>query len=404
MNASSMSASSIRSPNDVALSDALLAHPDVIAANEHLEELRKRGHIGVRRRLLATSVRLSRAMAKDVHRTVDECVERLELAIPLELYVYSSPQFNAACFNPEEGRLFVMLSSSLLESFKDRELCFVMGHELGHHVYGHHDIPIGFILNGKHAVSPRLALDLFAWSRYAEISADRTGAYCTGDLSAVALALFRLASGLSTEVIDFSLDEFLAQVDDMQPTDADAGQGPPREDWFSTHPFSPLRVKALKAFHESALMQRNGISSADLEMRVQATMSLMEPSYLEGRSPVAETMRRLLFSGAIAVANADGEITDKEVEVFEKFFGGGSFRADLDIARITADLASRIEQANLKTSVPHRMQVLRDMCLIARAEGRVEDSARAVLEKIARDLDIRGPFVEQCLCGALDPD
>lgn len=399
-----MSASSIRSHHDTALSEGLITNPDVVKAKKYLEELQEKGYLGVRRRLLATSVRLSRSMAKGVHAIADECVERLELDIPLELYVYSSPQFNAACFNPEEGRLFVMFSSSLLESFVGRELCFVMGHEVGHHVYRHHDIPIGFILNGKHPVGPRLALDLFAWSRYAEISADRAGAYCAGDLQKVALALFRLASGLSTELIDFSLEEFLAQVDDMQPTDADAGQGPPREDWFSTHPFSPLRVKALKAFHESELMQEQGISSADLEMRVQSMMSLMEPSYLEGHSPVAETMRRLLFAGAIAVANADGDITDKEVEVFERFFGDGSFRRDLNIEQITNDLATRIAQANLKTSVPHRMQVLRDLCLVARAEGEVGGPERTVLERIADDLDIRGPFVEQCLCGALDPD
>ena len=399
-----MSASTIRSDHDAALSQALITHPDVVKAKAQLEELQQKGHIGVRRRLLATSVRLSRNMARNVHAIADECAERLELDIPLELYVYSSPQFNAACLSPEDGRLFIMFSSSLLESFAGRELCFVMGHEIGHHIYRHHDIPIGFILNGKRRVSPRLALDLFAWSRYAEISADRAGAYTAGDLHEVALALFRLASGLSTELIDFSLEEFLAQVDDMQPTDADAGQGPPREDWFSTHPFSPLRVKALKTFHESVLMQPDGLSQADLEMRVHGMMSLMEPSYLEGQSPVAEAMRRLLFAGAIAIANADGKITDKEIEIFEKFFGGGSFRRDLNIEQITVDLATRITQANLKTSVPHRMQVLRDLCLIARAEGEVGELEREALEKIADELDIRGPFVEQCLCGELDPD
>ena len=69
--------------------------------------------------------------------------------IPTELYVYSSPQFNAACFKPEDGKLFVMSSSSLLEAFEGNELKFVIGHEFGHYVYNHHDIPIGYLLKGK---------------------------------------------------------------------------------------------------------------------------------------------------------------------------------------------------------------------------------------------------------------
>jgi uncharacterized tellurite resistance protein B-like protein len=399
-----MTAATIRSQNDRKLFELLREDPDVVAAQAELNDLKESGYVGMRRRLLATSVRLSKNMATAVHAAADECAKRLALDLPLELYAYASPQFNAACISPEEGRLFVMFSSSLLESFHGRELCFVMGHEIGHYVYQHHDIPIGLILNGQRPVGPRLALDLFAWSRYAEISADRAGAYCANDMNAVGLALFRLASGLSTSSINFDLDEFLAQIDDIQATDAEPGQGPPREDWFATHPFSPLRVKALLAFHDSSLMRRGGMSVADLEVTVQSTMSLMEPSYIEGRSAVAETMRRLLFAGSIAVANADGAISEREIAVFEKFFGDGAFRRDLDIEQITTDLPNRIVQANLKTSIPHRMQVLRDLCLVARAEDNVGESERRILVKLAKDLDIRGHFVEQCLAGALDPD
>ena len=114
-------------------------------------------------------------MAPDIAMMADECIEMLGVKLPLELYVYSSPQFNAACFKPENERLYVMFSSSLLEGFTSSELKFVMGHELGHHVYDHHAIPIGYLLRGNQRPDPQLALELFAWSRYAEISADRAG-------------------------------------------------------------------------------------------------------------------------------------------------------------------------------------------------------------------------------------
>ena len=220
-----MTAESIRSQNDRKLFDLLRNDPDVVAAQAELDSLKEQGYVGMRRHLLATSVRLSRNMAKPLHAAAEECAERLALELPLELYAYANPQFNAACISPEEGTLFIMFSSSLLESFHGRELCFVMGHEIGHYIYKHHDIPIGFMLNGRRPVGPRLALDLFAWSRYAEISADRAGAYCADDMHAVGLALFRLASGLDTNTIDFDLGEFLAQIDDIQASDAEPGQG-----------------------------------------------------------------------------------------------------------------------------------------------------------------------------------
>ena len=140
--------------------------------------------------------------------------------------------------------------------------------------------------------------------------------------------------------------------------DSEPGQGAPREDWFSTHPFSPLRVRALKLFHESELMVSNGTSKQDLEVGVHRLMSLMEPSYLDGRSEAATAMQRGLYAGAITVADADGGISKDEIAVFEKFFGKGEFNKSLDIARIKGQLAQRIRKMNQLTSSTQRMQVL----------------------------------------------
>ncbi|MFW2368483.1 MAG: M48 family metallopeptidase, partial [Desulforhopalus sp.] len=215
-----MNAQTIRCQNDLELYNKLLQYPDVIRVNEFLAHKENERESGIRRRLLSTSVRLSRGMAPDIHTMADECIETLEGKIPLELYVFPSPDFNAMCFKPEDGRLFIMFSSRLLEAFSESELRFVMGHELGHHIYGHHDIPIGFLLRGEAKPDPRLALELFAWSRYAEISADRAGAHCARDLDSVARSLFKLASGLTGKMIKFELGDFLNQVDDMQLEDS----------------------------------------------------------------------------------------------------------------------------------------------------------------------------------------
>ena len=397
-------AQNIRCRNDLQLAEVLLQNPAVKQVNESLERQAGEGPMGIRRRLLATSVRLSERMVPEVHRMAAECVERLGVEIPVELFVYSSPQFNAACFKPENERLYVMFSSSLLEAFPGAELRFVMGHELGHHLYSHHDIPIGYLLRGRPPPGPRLALQLFAWSRYAEISADRAGAHCAQDLEAVSRSLFRLASGLSGDIVTFNLEDFLQQVDDMQVVDSEPGQGAPREDWFSTHPFSPLRVKALQLFHQSVLAADSGLSVEELEVGVQDLMGLMEPSYLEGRTPEAESMRRLLFAGAIAVAQADGEISDEEIEIFEDFFGAGSFSPKLDVPQLVAELPGRIEHTREHTGPSQHLQVVRDLCLLARSEAHRAEPELAVIYEIAKGLGVRRDFVDQFMDASVEPD
>jgi tellurite resistance protein len=398
------SASTIRCPGDLKLYEGLLKDRLVKKVNEQIEKMREDSPNSTRRRLLATSVRLSPRMAPDLHRMAADCVAKLNIDTPIELYAFASPQYNAMCFKPEDGRLFVMFASSLLEAFDDGELKFVLGHELGHHVYRHHDVPIGYILRGGSRPNPRLALSLFTWSRYAEISADRAGAHCAQDLKSVSRALFKLASGLSGKTIEFHLQDFLDQVDEMQVLDHEPGEGAPKEDWFSTHPFSPLRVKALALFDASEFSRDGGTPTVKFESSIQSLMGLMEPSYLEGRTKSSEAMRRLLFAGALLVGNANGEMGDEEVEIFEQFFGSGAFSDGLDLEALEASLDDRIEQVRAQVGAAQCMQVMRDLCLVARAEGHTTFQEREVLERIAAGLGLAGEFVDQAFCSEFDPD
>jgi len=208
-----MDSSEFRCEGDQALHSSLLEVDQVKKVRKDVEENPSRS---ARRQLLATSLRLTRTMSPRLHTMLQSCAERLSVDIPMETYVYNSPQFNAACIKPEKGTLLLMFSSAILEKFDEQELLFVMGHELGHHLFAHHDIPIGLLVKGKDRVDARLALQLFSWSRYAEISADRAGALCAADPDASARALFKLASGLTSNLIEIRIDEFAAQADEIE--------------------------------------------------------------------------------------------------------------------------------------------------------------------------------------------
>ena len=155
-----MSSQHLRSLQDISLAKKLAADPVVQSANAALLREANNGSPGARRRLLSTSVRLNESISPMLYSLARHCTNRLGIDIPLELYTYSSPQHNAACVKPEDGQLFITFSSSLLNDYTQEELCFVMGHELGHYLFNHHDIPIGHILRDKENTSPSLALSL----------------------------------------------------------------------------------------------------------------------------------------------------------------------------------------------------------------------------------------------------
>jgi len=400
-----MSTASIRCDRDNQLAQELLQHPDVqrvnrwIADNEDADK-----SSSLRRHLLTTSVRLSPQISPRLHAMAGHCGTALGLNLPLELYAYASPQYNAVCFKPEAGRLYIMFSSAILEAFTEKELLYVMGHEIGHHIYHHHDIPIGYILRGKAAPPADLALKLFAWSRYAEFSADRAGAFCANDLDAVARALFKLASGIShlsssgqPGLIEFSLDEFLSQVNDMVEQDAAPGQGAPTQDWFSTHPFSPLRVKALTQFHESALMQPGGYSKDELEMRLHELMQLMEPGYLEAKTQATRIMRNLFIAAAMSLARLGGGVTKNEQGILQQFLGKSFDLDKLDISQLEALIRARITEALEHTTPSQRMQLVRDLALVARADEAGCRHKEQLLVRYARELGVPYNFVGQCM-------
>jgi tellurite resistance protein len=222
-------------------------------------------------------------------------------------------------------------------------------------------------------------------------------------MDAVARSLFKLASGLTSKVVEFSLDDFVSQVDDMQAVDQEPGQGAPQSDWFSTHPFSPLRVKALKLFERSEL-HTGKQSKEELEMGVQSVLSLMEPSYLEAKTDTAEAMRRLLFAGLIAVADSQGGISSEELEIFSKFFGKYAFSDKLDIEKIKQTVAGRALEVKGRASQTQGMQVLHDMCLMAQSNGGIHARERLVLEEVASALGISSSFICQVVDANKDLD
>lgn len=383
----------LRAQGDRDLAERLTKEPTIRSAME--QYAKKADELGARRHLLATAVRLTPDMAPDLHELMESCRSALALQTPLEPYVYPQAAFNAAAVRPERGRLFVLVSSGLLEAFDAGELRFVVGHELGHHLFEHHAVPVPLLTAEGSGLSPALALQLFSWQRYAEISCDRAGVYCAGELGPAASALFKLASGLGGSGLHVRLEHLLAQLDDLQQEVAEASSAdePVRGEWFASHPFSPLRLRAAELFAGSELMCDGGTARSEVEAQVQELMDLMNPSYLHAKGKIPEAMRRLLFAGGVLVAAATGAVSEETLQALEQLLGVGSIPSALDPEAIRQDLPRRV--ALVREVVPplRRAQVIRDLCLIARADGVVDDDEAAVLQEIATAVEVDAEVV-----------
>src|SRR5688572_32843220 len=99
----------LRAQGERDLAERLLKEPEVRQAIERVE--RSAEDYGARRHLLGSAMRLAPEMAPDVDGMLQACRTTLGIELPLETYVYPSPDFNAAAVRPERGMMFVLVSS-----------------------------------------------------------------------------------------------------------------------------------------------------------------------------------------------------------------------------------------------------------------------------------------------------
>jgi len=104
------------------------------------------------------------------------------------------------------------------------------------------------------------------------------------------------------------------------------------------------------------------------------------------------------------VADASNGISETEIEVFERFFEKGDVSDKLNVNRIRDELPQRIERAREQATETQCMQVMRDICVIAMADGGVTSDQLNVLNSVADGLRISRTFICQTIEQDCEPD
>ena len=176
-------------------------------------------------------------ITKNISPLIYESLERVTKNLHIDakninLYVYASSEINAKCYNGIDDGFVVILSSSLVSLLEEKELDFVIGHELGHLLLDH---------TKELKINSPEGLKL---SRAKEISVDRIGLVASRDLECALRAITKTISGLSEKFLSFNTSEFLNQ---LRKFDVDASDLLSQ----STHPSFLIRARALMLFSTS---------------------------------------------------------------------------------------------------------------------------------------------------------
>jgi Zn-dependent protease with chaperone function len=221
---------------------------------------------------LGHAVKIGPRQFPRVQALVERCAETLGIPTPT-VYVVSNPHLNAATYGTNEDA-FILVNSALMDHFSDAELLSVIGHECGH-IHNNHVVYLtalhyltnvaGFFV--RNLAVPAL-LTLRAWSRRAEVTCDRAGALCAGELEPSLRALTKLALGSQKLYEELNIEAFLEQHQEAKQSVGRFAE------IFSSHPWLPKRVLALQTFGESELFRRHaalgpgGLSMTQVDERV----------------------------------------------------------------------------------------------------------------------------------------
>ncbi len=209
--------------------------------------------------MLGTMIRVGPKQFPTIQRVAERCAGALAVPTPT-VYVANSPVLNAYTFGTDDDA-FIVVHSAMVDAFSEDELAFVIGHEMGHIQNKH--VVYGTVLRMlRHTASmalrwiaPAAELGLRAWYRRAEITCDRAGLLCVRDLDVASRTFVKLASGSARLANEVDVDTYVEQA-----REARRGIGRLAEA-FSSHPYLPKRIEALRIFAESALYREATNSS-----------------------------------------------------------------------------------------------------------------------------------------------
>lgn len=257
-----------------------------------------------RSRMEGHCMKVEKDILPDFYALCHDVKKKLGFKEPVNFYVTGDSSINAFSISAEEeGQPHIVnVNSAMFDLMSDDELRFVVGHELGHIINKDTALKalIHFVFPPQNSSLPvTLYYKIRLHDQLAELVADRYGYLANGNLDACITAFFKMASGLDLGKMSVSIDALLK--DNRNRLDYFLkGKGLSRHD----HPVNPIRVEAIRLF----------ATSPNAKALEEAMDELIGILLKIGNDPIDEDLSVFIATAGLIVANADGKITDKEVD------------------------------------------------------------------------------------------
>jgi Zn-dependent protease with chaperone function/uncharacterized tellurite resistance protein B-like protein len=374
------------------------------------EENRRQIDQGIRERLLKEGIRLSERLSPRIYRVFSDVCVALGLETQAEVFCLPSPDINAfAILDVRKDTTYslVGVTATALERLEDAELRSILGHELGHILFGNNRLAALIstdAANPSVTVLPALGESLYLrWRKKAEISADRVSVLASRDFRATATSLLKATFGLSERNLNLDIEALVNQVDEIR------GRPELMEEVFASHPLLPIRLKAIELFSRSAKAKRAGypvegepIEDGPFEDAVDDLVKLtrrypFQPIHLA-------IMRAVALAGA-QLLSADRDVSDEEVKILVQilhkwFTDEPESEIVTDRAQISARLPEAIELIRKDGALDDKLFILSRLTDVALADGALMDSESAIILDLAKQLDVPAKIAYSIIVGS----
>jgi len=373
------------------------------------EENRRQADQGIRDRLMKDGIKLTEKLSPRIYGIFRDACRRLEVSAEVEVFCLPSAEVNAFATLDfrASGHSLLGITAGALEKLDDGELQSVLGHELGHFLFGHNRLMA--LVSTDHAnpsctVLPPLGESLFLrWRKKSEISADRAALLACGNFFESAKGLLKATFGLSDRNLNLDVEALLGQLEEIQ------GRPELMEENFASHPLLPVRLKALHMFSQSKKAAAVGFQTSDPLIGDDELENAIDQLLLLTRryphKPVYQAIARAIALAGALLLSADGDISNEEVKILIQILH--HYFTDEPECFIETDRKIIMEQLPITLKLikeqgdgDDRLFILSRLSDIALADGALMEQEGSVILEMAEALEVPSREAYAIMVGA----
>ena len=284
------------------------------------------------------SIQVTPLVTPVISKSIDKVIKRLQIPpSSVKAYVYASPEIQATCYAGNEADCIIRLSSGLIDILENKELEFVIGHEIGHFLYNH---VLAASLNNNES------LEFSIKQRAMEISADRIGLLASESLDASIRAMMKTISGLTTKYLKFNIAAFLSQLSNTAKYKSQISIN-------SSHPLMFLRCRALLWFSMSETFKTGGKDYQPNEIEKLNTKIQSDiDKYVDSLAyeKINDLKKDVEMWLSVSMIVEDGSFDSDEQVVFKEMFGQNT------LEKLKIFLSSHDSASATKKSVSKKLE------------------------------------------------